>query len=45
MKQNKTTSHELFLWQRYTFNRDIGDYARAEYWAKRIEEYKLQLKK
>lgn len=27
------------LWQRYYFNRDIGDINRANYWLKRIEEY------
>lgn len=30
----------LFLIQRYIFNRDMGDFSRANYWLSRIEEYK-----
>lgn len=37
--KEKTTQQELFLWQRYYFNRDMGDVNRANYWAKRIEEF------
>jgi len=32
----------LFLWQRYFFNRDIGDLSSANYWLKRIEEFNKQ---
>lgn len=35
-------SQELFLYQRYFFWRDMGDFTRAEYWLKRIEEFKTQ---
>lgn len=27
------------LWQIYLFNKDMGDFNRANYWLKRIEEY------
>lgn len=33
-------AHLLFLYQRYFFNRDIGDVNRANYWLSRINEYK-----
>ena len=29
----------LFLYQRYFFNKDIGDTLRANYWLNRINEY------
>lgn len=29
----------VFLYQRYFFNRDIGDNARAKYWLSRIDEH------
>lgn len=29
----------LFLYQRYFFNKDIGDILRANYWLSRIKEY------
>jgi hypothetical protein len=32
------TEQELFLWQRFYFNRDVGDLSRMTYWEKRIEE-------
>ena len=33
------TEKEIFLWQRYIFNRDMGDDSRAAYWLERIKEY------
>jgi hypothetical protein len=30
----------IFLYQRYQFNKDMGDVARANYWMARINEYK-----
>jgi hypothetical protein len=32
----------LYLYQRYFFSRDIGDFIRAEYWLSRIKEYQKQ---
>jgi hypothetical protein len=34
-------SQLLFLYQRYYFNKDMGDVQRANYWLGRIKEYEL----
>ena len=41
MENNERTiaQQELFLWQRFYFNRDMGDFSRMAYWEKRIEEF------
>jgi hypothetical protein len=37
-------SQLLFLYQRYFFNKDMGDVQRANYWLGRIKEYELENK-
>ena len=37
-------SQLLFLYQRYYFNKDMGDVQRANYWLGRIKEYELENK-
>jgi len=34
----------LFLYQRWIFNKEIGDWNKADYWKKRIDEYENQLR-
>jgi len=42
MKNKEMDSKLLFLYQRYYFNKDMGDIQKANYWLNRIKEFELE---